>query len=61
MEVLGPILVFAAVGIAIIAIAAAIPNQASSGTVENSKEIRITSIQKAQKTPRNIENNKADF
>lgn len=61
MEILGPILVLATVGIAIIATAAALPNQASNRTVEDSKEIRITSVQKAQKPPYNIENNKADF
>lgn len=61
MEVAGPILVFAVVGIAAIAIFGAMSNQADNGTVKNSKEIRITSVQKAHKTPHDIENNKADF
>lgn len=61
MEVAGPVLTLAAVGIAAIAILGCMSNQANSGTVKNSKEIRITSVQKAQKTPHNIENNKADF
>lgn len=60
MEVLGPILVFAAVGIAIITMVAALPNQASNGIARNSTEVRITSVQKAQ-TPHNIENKKVDF
>lgn len=61
MEVAGPILVLAVVGIAAIAIFWAMSNQADNGTVKDSKEIRITSVQKIQKTPHNIENNKADF
>lgn len=61
MEVAGPILVLAVVGIAAIAIFGAMSNQADNGTVKDSKEIRITSVQKIQKTPHNIENNKADF
>lgn len=62
MEVAGPILVFAVVGIVAIAIFGAMSNQADNGTVKDSqKEIRITSVQKIQKTPHNIENNKADF
>lgn len=60
-SVAGPVLILAVISIAAIAILGAMSNQASNGAVENSKEIRITSVQKAQKTPHNIENNKTDF